>query len=351
MRQWLTESVIKRFRGNNRQLFHCLRPALLLSWWRTWKTLPVLPWIAGAEYFKSGDFRLAAESYRRGLEKYPHHRANFCARLDYAYCLFQLNALSEAMAELRKVVVQEPGLKDGHLLLAKLQLYTGQAVSAARTMRRALDIFEADPQIILCFAHCVIAAKGPTAQLAEVREKLRSLRARLDFADPYYSAVDAAIACYEFRFGDIEFADQLLVRVIASGGAPFEAFLAKGEHLLENGRISQARDQFERAMCLVPQDPRPLTLLARCYLTEGDFYEPEHALQLASMACSRSHYENSEALSVLADAYSAIGDMHGAMLISARMKALTSTRQINFDYLRRVEQQLQRLRSVKLPTV
>jgi predicted Zn-dependent protease len=346
----LIKSATGRIRGMKARLFHCMRPVLLWSWWRTWKTLPVLHWIAGAEYFKAGDFRAAAESYRRGIEKFPRHRANFCARLDYAYCLFQLNSLSEAMAELRKVVVQEPGLKDSHLLLAKLQLYTGQAVAAARTMRRALDLFESDTQVILCFAHCVIAAKGPSSQLVEVREKLRALRSRLDFSDPYYAAVDAAIACYEFRFGDGEFADQLLVRVIASGGAPFEAFVAKGERLLDGGRTAQARDQFERAMCLVPQDPRPLTMLARCYLADGDLYEPEHALQLGLMACSRSHYENPEALSVLADAYAATGDAQAAMLISARMKALTSTRQINFDYLRRVEQQLQRLRSVKLPT-
>jgi predicted Zn-dependent protease len=143
-------------------------------------------------------------------------------------------------------------------------------------------------------------------------------------------------------------ADHLLARVIAGGGAPFEVFLVKGEKQLEEGRIVPARDQFERAMRLVPQDPRPLALLAKTYLAPGDSYEPEYALQLAQLACERSHYENPEMLLILAEAYETVEDPSNALLISTRMKALTSTRQINFDYLQRVEEQLQRLRQAKL---
>jgi hypothetical protein len=53
-------------------------------------------------------------------------------------------------------------------------------------------------------------------------------------------------------------------------------------------------------------------------------------------------------LLILAEAYETVEDPSNALLISTRMKALTSTRQINFDYLQRVEEQLQRLRQAKL---
>ena len=60
--------------------------SLYVSWWKSWKTLPVRPWLHGAVEYKAGRYKTAIPYYERGLQSHPHHPASFSARLDLAYC-------------------------------------------------------------------------------------------------------------------------------------------------------------------------------------------------------------------------------------------------------------------------
>src|SRR5690349_4984533 len=111
---------------------------LYCKWWKTWKTLPVMSWLKAARHYRSGQFANAEVLYKQGLMKHPDHPAQISARLDLAYCLFKNRKLVEAEEQLRYVTTNSPKLREGHMRLARLQLWMGQTLDAAWTMRRAM---------------------------------------------------------------------------------------------------------------------------------------------------------------------------------------------------------------------
>src|SRR5262249_31179798 len=116
-------------------------------------------WIRGAELFRSGEFKRARHYYERGLKRHGAHAASACARLDFAYCLYQDCDLARAISELEKLTSTSTHLKDAYLLLAKLQLITGKSKEAVFTMKRCLAIVPDDVQAALCYAHAMFESE------------------------------------------------------------------------------------------------------------------------------------------------------------------------------------------------
>lgn len=298
------------------------RPRLLLSWYKLWKGIPIVDWIRAAELFRAANFKRAAFYYKRGLDRHPNSRASQCAKLDYGYCLYQENQLLEAVEVLQKLLNSGCQLKDAYLLLAKLQLTLGRTKDAASTMQKALSIAPEDIQVALCYAHVMFDANVPALTMKLVKDFVNTFRAKISLEDPVHVAVDTALATFECRYGDEEVGERLLSRALASGVAPFEAILLRGERWLEQGRIHQAREQLERAAKSCPADPRPYAKLAESYLLQGDFYEPEYAVQLATVSCKCSNWENHLSLDVLRQGYGELKDHDMVELIEERLRTL-----------------------------
>jgi tetratricopeptide (TPR) repeat protein len=318
------------------------------NWWQVWHTLPIFPWIKGADCFRRGDYRSAATHYLRGINKHPTHKAAFCAHLDYAYCLYRIGNLNEAARALSKVTLTRSPIKDAFLLLARIQMFTGDPESAIGTLRRGMLNFRKDNQLVVSYVNCVINAKGTPEQLEEARDLLEALRMRIDLNDPLMVALDSALACYEVRYGDYERGQQLLSRVIATGTAPFDAVLLRGESMLEEGLTFPGRGLIARAMSMSPADPRPAIALAKSYLADSETAEPRYAIQLATNACQLSQWQSIEALQLLMEAYNSAGESSIAELVQERLRTVAASREVSLEQIRDAEVQIQRLRSAKL---
>ncbi len=318
-----------------------------VNWWRVWGTLPITTWIRGADYFKKGDYRQAATAYHKGLVKYPTHKAAYCARLDYAYCLYRIGEFGQAAIELSRMTLTKNPIRDAFLLFSRIQLITGDFRGAVSTLRRGVQTFPKDIQMITSYAHATHTAKEMVRERDEARMLLERVRLGLNLSDPLLVAVDGAIAAYELRFGDQPRGEQLLTRVIASGSAPYEAILLRGELMIEEGLVLPGRGLLTRAMTLAPYDPRPVAALAKSYLLEGDYFEPDYALQLASSACSLSRYQNAECVALLVESHLAMGDEVTAELMTQRLRSITSAKQLNIGEIHEASAQIQRLRLAK----
>lgn len=304
---------------NNSFLWLVSRPHLAFDWMRMWKSLPVLSWIRAASAFVEGDFNAAAKFYQSGLERHTRHPARHCARLDFSYCLFRQGKLVEATKELEALLADGAVLKNAYLLLARLQHTQGASLAALSTICEYLDHSPDDIQALVAYVHVSGQSRIRLPKLQQVKAELSASKSRFLIDDHRQLLIDAALAHYEIRFGERAVGERLLARVLATGQAPTEAVLLRGEAFLEVGRIEQARQQLERAYRMSPQNPIAPRLLAETYLVPGDFEEPTWAVQLAEVSCKLSGWKNARSLEVLSRAYDVCGEDVGAELVDARL--------------------------------
>lgn len=322
-----------------------LRPKEFLRWIRLWKTRPVWPWVRAAENFKSKDFLQAAKLYRLGIERFPNHPAVNSAKLDLAYCLYRNNEYQSALEILQELLKGEENPKDVYLLAARIQMYTGCALSASTTMHSCLLKFPGDIQTLSCYMHSALYSCAGLEAQQLIRSELLRLKRELTLDDSRNLHLDTALAHFEIVRGEIRKGERMLARVLATGEAPFEAVLLRGERLLERGRVLPAREQLTRAMNASPRDPRPVLLLARSYLRNGTEANPTWARQLAEVACKLSCWQNAECLNVLARAYEASNEKANAQLFYERMKTLPSMDELGVTYY---QSSLEQLRAQKV---
>jgi tetratricopeptide (TPR) repeat protein len=327
------------------------QPSLLFQWWKLWGTLPVISWIIAADEFRKGNFRASAMYYRKGLEKYTQHRVSSYARFDYAYCLYRLNELTQAREELNKIVANRVKLKDAYLLLAKIEGLTGDWFASASVLETCMELFPDDVNVYCIYVHSLLHISNSNDKLEKAIGHLEQIRSTLSVLDHKFVLVNTALARYEYLYGDKKVAEQLIVRVLASGAPPIEAILLRVETLLDNGRLLQARAQLSRAMQIAPQDPRAFAIMARTYIGTNSLQEVHWGLQLALLACQLSAWQNPEYLHLTIDAYSRLGDHTTSLLFRNKLKQLSITRQLNVEEIRNLESQIQQLSELKLPNI
>lgn len=312
-----------------------LKISLLSRWWNTWKTLPVLSWIKAASLYRMGRFEAAKAYYLKGLEKHSEHPAHLCARLDLAYCLFRTGKFEESEEQLKYVLKRAPKSREAYLRLARIQLWTGRALDAAWTLRRALREVKPDADLVATFLIAVVEHGGPSFLLKEALEASLALP-DVEQDDARIKAARARIAL--MKSGSAE-ARESLENTVSQGDVPIEAAILLVEVLLDEHRIAHARRCLRKAMLAAPEHPRVLSLFAQSYLTEGPFYNVDYAIQLATKACQATQWVSPREMHILAEAYYHAGDKMSALM--AASKAKEQGRRLLGEY--RASQNLDRL--------
>lgn len=347
----MIEKAAKQFRSwlFRREIFsvayYCCHPTVIRSWWKHWKTLPVYLWVRAARSFQSGDFFGAARYYEAGLKRHNLHPAARSARLDLAYCLYRQGEFAQASRELEALTAGIPDFRDALLLLSRIQFFLGLKNSALSLISRCVRAHPTDLRVLCAYVHIAGALGEERDKLVWAKEQLELWKERLPLLDDKNVIVDTALSYFELHYGDLLQGERMLVRVLATGKAPYEALLMRGEGLLEEGRQIQARDLLGRAARLAPYDPRPLVHLARSYLGERSSRSGRWALDHAREACRRSLWKNTECLDVLAEAYEACRESSVAGLVKNLSKQVYSSQVLERLEVSEVESDLEQLRN------
>lgn len=331
-----------------------LRISTLLSqskstyrWWRIWGGLPVFSWVCAAIYYHREEFRQAKDYYLKGLEKNKTHRAARYARLDLAYCYYRLEDFKSALKELGLVVRDKDPIKDGFSLQAKILTSLGKHKQAARVLAKAIRVFPEDNYLLARYAHALYFHSVEKGKASVAHNAIEQHKKTADINDVCYRALETASAHFELVYGEREKGEKILVRALASGDAPFEAYLLRGEQLLEQGRTEIAREQFKRAMTIVPLDARPLSFLAESYLLEED-QNLEWAESLALRSAALSCWQDERVLKILMLCAQINEDADKQLLYTNRYYELAIARELDVYDIRKTTIEVQRLQQFKV---
>jgi len=212
-------------------------------------------------------------------------------------------------------------------------------------LAKAAKIFKDDDLILALYAHSIYWQDVSKEEAQKVHNSITLRKKVGDINDPAYRALDTASAHYELFYGDREVGEKTLVRALASGEAPFEAYLLRGQQLMEHRRVAIAREQFKRATTLQPLDPRPLTLLAQSYLLENECnykWVESLALRAATLSCWRDEV----AINILINCAVNTNDELAESLYKGRYYDLCLARDLDVIGVREAVQDVQRLRSL-----
>jgi tetratricopeptide (TPR) repeat protein len=219
-------------------------------------------------------------------------------------------------------------VRDAYLLYSRIQLSFGRPSSAITVLRRALEIMPEDVLLLSLLMQAKLRAGASAIELNSCKRRLLACKRKIHLDDARQYVVDTALAYYEIFVGDVETGERYLARVLASGKAPCDAILLRGERLIAQGRLLQAREQLTRAMLYAPRNPRAALILARSYLMDSKDRNPEWAFSLAETSCKLSGWMNAEALLVLVDSLRLLGEHDKAELFLLRAKKLPSYREL-----------------------
>jgi tetratricopeptide (TPR) repeat protein len=290
------------------------------EWIVRWKCIPVNAWLEAAELYQNSDFERAAELYKRGLSSHPHSRARVNALLDLSHCLFRLSRFDEAEKCLRQAISTDPTLREGYVRLARLQLWLGYAAEAVWTTRVSIQRHSPDPELVTLFVTAVVESGGNQTSIAEAQKLLQQLH----YDAGGFPRLEVARARLAYLIDKSDEARDDLSRLASVDRGPFEAVVAFAEVLISEGKLAYARHQLHRALTVAADHPKVLRLLARTYLHEGTFYEPEYAVQLALKACQLTNWKGIHELYTAAQSYVAVGDRVAALLAATRAKEVAA---------------------------
>lgn len=300
-----------------------------LLWMRIWKTTPVIDWMRAAKAFKTGNYSIAVEYYRRGLSKYPSHPAHFSARYDLAYCLEKLGHIEEAIQEVSYIISLRHTLRESYLMRARLLSYLGKYSFAHETLKIAHALYPEDLEILSKLLHTSIDVSAQFSDIELSKKKLQEmLREKLSSSQDYSIDAMTAIAHYEMIFGDEIKADQMLNKIFIKTGDHYFANILRGIRLLSHGKYSYAREYFRKAHMRDTMDPIPQILIAETYLRGGDTDEIRWAVQLAESACRVSQWNNPDAMDTLIRSYEANTELAKVELFSERLKNIDNAKYI-----------------------
>lgn len=321
------------------------RARLYLSWIQTWRTLPVLSWIRANDLYKSKRYDMAYRFYKAGLDKHPNHPARLAARLDLGYCYFKLHRFDEAQEQLRWVINTSPGYKDAHVRLARMQSWIGHSLDAAWTVRRAIQRFGPDPELVALFLYNIVEHEGTSYLITEALKYAEESKERGDVRSPL---LETAFAKLALQRGNREEARDRLMNICGQINCPFEAVLLLSEIRIQDDEIETARHELKQLMKSISDHPRILSLLAETYLKSGEFYNPDYACQLAVSACQHSQWSSPRELHILAEAYFHQGDKISALVLASKAKHMGSQLLGSYSDLKNLDKLIETLSSASL---
>jgi len=313
------------------------------NWYKTWRTFPIVQWIKASDLYRDGDFKGAEDFYRKGLAKHPFHEAGYCARLDLSHCLFKQGRYEEAKSELKLIMNQVPSLREAYVRLARLQMWVGENLEAAWTMRRALREVTHDGELVALFTTATLEHGAPGYLLREAEEAFQ----KLSEEEKSNRKMEVAASRLEMIRGNYQKGRSRLAFLASGPSAPFEAVVAYGEVLLKEGRVAIARQQLRRALMVVSNHPKVLILFAESYLKSGPYHNADFARQLATSACQNSGWLSPEALHTLAEAYKALDDNLSALATAVRAKEAGSKLLSGYRNVREIEALIENLSAIR----
>jgi len=287
------------------------------TWWKTWRTLPVFPWVKAAGYYRSGNFSQAALFYERGIASHRGHPAENCARIDLAYCLFREKRFELAESQLKLVTTKLPHSREAHLRLARLQLWIGRTLDAAWTIRRAAREIKLDGELLGLLLYAIIQNGGPTFLLREAFEQLSEMSEE-DKQHPLLRAAQARLAL--MKNPQHSKARQCLLQIAEAEKAPAEVVILLAEVLLAEDEVAAARRILRQGLNEQAEHPRVLSLLSETYLKSGPFFQAEYAKQLSTTACQNSGWLSPQEMHTLAEAYFFANDRVAALVVAHKAK-------------------------------
>ncbi|MDC0358463.1 hypothetical protein OAO01_06570, partial [Oligoflexia bacterium] len=113
---------------------------------------------------------------------------------------------------------------------------------------------------------------------------------------------------------------EYLAKIADTEQASTNALILFSEVLIEEGKITVARQYLRRALAKAPDHPRVLSLLSESYLQSGPYYNPEYARQLATYACQNTNWLSPREMHILAEAYYHANDKISALIIASKAK-------------------------------
>lgn len=278
--------------------------------------MPVISWIQAAHLYRAGRYEEARGLYEFGLSRHPLHPARVSALLDLSHCLFKLRRLDDAEVVLRRAVNSAPSEREAYIRLARLQLWLGYATEAAWTVRNCLQRISPDPELISILLTAVVESGGVSYLVREATEHLQNLHAEPEA----YPRLEVAKARFEMLTGSCEEGREKLSKLASLDRGPFDAVVAFAETLISEGKIAYARHHLHRALIVAPEHPKVLGLIARTYIEDGAFFDPEAAVQLATKACQATAWRGVHEMHVLARSYALMDDKISALLIASKAK-------------------------------
>lgn len=311
---------------------------------KVWKTRPVISWIKANSYYKTRHYELACRFYKQGLEQYPNHPARFAVRLDLAYCLFKLHRFDEAQEHLRHMISTAPDFRDAHVRLARIQAWIGHTLDAAWTIRRAIQRFGTDPELVSLFLFNVVDHEGTSYLINE------ALKYAEEFRDSREQnlLLDTAYAKLALQRGEREVAKAKLLNICAQVNCPFEAVILLSEMHLQDEEVEKARQSLKQLMRTVSDHPRILSLMAESYLKSGEFYNAEYAAQLAVSACQYTQWTSPRELHILAEAYYHQGDKMSALVLASKAKQTGSQLLGSYKQVKNLDRLIETLSTASL---
>lgn len=311
--RYIIEGLLVGILRDSLKLPKLLSKAVL--WVRVWKGLPVWPWLKAASAYSEGNYLLARDLYRKGLSKYASHPAHGSARLDLASCLEKLGYIDEAIQETSYIVSLRITNLEAYLMQSRLLSYLGKRRYALQTLEIAQEVFPQNIELVAKYTHLLLLGNISGSALEESISKLKSFLNTLSFESDLKVIVECALSHYELREGDFVAGENMLVRCLATGDAPIEAFMLRAELFLGSDRLIQAKEMFRRALEIDPKDPIPYIEMSRLYCNSEDIQDLEWGTQCAETACKLTQWKNLDAVAALVEAFRANGQFERANLL------------------------------------
>lgn len=319
---------------------------LAIEWWKLWKSIPVFSWIRAAEFYRKGDYQKAADLYADGISKNQKSKALHYATLDYSYCLYQLGRYEESVEALERVIKAGVQIEEAYTLLVKQYSILGSSSLSYEVLLQASEVFPKNAQILSGLLEASVKSESDIKKILKIKDELEQLREKIELNDERLMIIDSSIAYFEFVHGDLQLADQMISRLLATTQAPYQVYLMRAERFMDKGRVFHAREQFRKASRLRPADPRASMMLARTYMAAGDFCEPQSAADIALEVCKKTNWKNPEAVWLLAECHELLDDEEQAEIFFAYANRLQAIKGLEQAVSIRAIDQVERLQQI-----
>lgn len=222
----------------------------------------------GAQLSAKGDISGAIEAFESAARFKPN---SFDIQLNLANLYFKKNQFERAINACKKMLELRPQNQNAHVMMANLMRSTGRQKDAIAEFQQALKLGADDSSIYsalgFCYLHEGDVEKAEEFLLKAAAEKQRPVDAFIGLAIIHYKKRDFPSALTD------------LDRVLEEKPESAEARKLRGEVLLELGRLEDAEIELRKSVTIMPTLRPAHMALANVYFRMKDLPRAEAALR------------------------------------------------------------------------